>query len=232
MRSSTVLCIAALAAAAPSLAAPSSGFPPQYAKRGPAATSQGSGLWAPKYQPNRVVPGRYPGSWPPSGYRHYNTREDLDLQSGASFWGTVLRALPKVIKIAGTVLGKRDGQELSAREFEELFSRELEQVLTRGELEALIQARDDLESGAWSWGKFLSSVPGLVKTASTWFKREDLEALLQARDELESGAWNWGNFLKSVPSLVQTAGSWFKREELEEFLARAALEARSLSDLD
>jgi len=223
MLSSTILCIAALAAAAPSLAAPSTAFAPQYAKR-----SQGSAVWAPHYQPNRVVPGRYQGSWPPAGYRSSNTRADIDEQSGASFWSTIVHAIPTVIKIANKVLnGKRDGQ-LSAREFEEVFSRELEQEFSR----QLLAARDVDPSGAFNWGGLINSIPSIVNTVSSWFKRGELEAIIQARDDIESGAWNWGNFLGSIPGIAQKVGSWFKREDLEEFLARADLEARSLNDLD
>jgi len=136
-------------------------------------------------------------------------REEPQDQSGAF-------KLPGFIgKIASTLFGREDLEELLARE-------DIQEIL----------AREDLhdQSGAFK-------LPGFIgKIASTLFGREDLEELLAREDIQEllarqepqdqSGAFK-------LPGIIGTiASTLFGREDLEEMFAREEYFARSMNELD
>jgi hypothetical protein len=98
-------------------------------------------------------------------------------------------------------------------------------------------ARTEDESGAFPWGKVLSTAASVLPL---FLKRDDLEELfsrghdeqiahefgehvaraLVAGDDNQSGAFPWGTVLKWAPTVISAVSSFFNKRDIEEVLAR------------
>jgi Ca2+-binding EF-hand superfamily protein len=194
MRSSAILSIAALASAAPSLAAPLSTV--QYAKR----QTQGSTTATPADDDSAALSlgaiSTIAGFAAPvingivNHFRGNGKREDDELgafirpigrigipvrpnwptyitardEESGALWGTLFKAIPTVVSTISGLFSNKN-----KREIEELFAREFETHFARE-----LMARDNDESGAF-WGALLKAVPSVISAVSGLFgnnKRE------------------------------------------------------------